>query len=118
MRRMFEKPLLHNDKVGSTPLVDDTTSTKNQQHLSPSNESSRLAVKSTRMVDRMQADSPERQVSDKQRHENARSQISSTSVRPTRTTRTSRPTYNLDFEPEEKPEKFSVVHGLGKPWEK
>ncbi|PSN74368.1 hypothetical protein BS50DRAFT_627702 [Corynespora cassiicola Philippines] len=118
MRRMFEKPLLHNDKVGSTPLVDDTTSTKNQQHLSPSNESSRLAVKSTRMVDRMQADSPERQVSDKQRHENARSQISGTSVRPTRTTRTSRPTYNLDFEPEEKPEKFSVVHGLGKPWEK
>ncbi|OAL43108.1 hypothetical protein IQ07DRAFT_650386 [Pyrenochaeta sp. DS3sAY3a] len=113
MTTLFSKPLHKNDKVGKSALVDAGSAVENDHDDSISTSRvplwSRL-VRPTTDVNRI----PKQNLDS-----NGSSATMRTSTRPTRTTRSSMPKYDLDDVLETSTvEKFSRDVGLGPPWSK
>lgn len=114
MKQMFGKELARNDKVGTLPMVSNSEPDSDNLEVQDNR------AKSQSLWSQMKSGTQNRSLLASTSDENASSTQADpkrASARPARATRSSAPTHDLaDDLDESHIEKYSVTHGLGKPW--
>ena len=113
MIKLFKKPLLQNDKVDRSELVDYSMSVADHHNEQAD------AVSKTPLWDQLRVATRDSRTNttSKRNDPMVAAPTTRTSVRAARSTRSTLPSYDLE-EPisEKQVEKFSIVVGLGTPW--
>jgi sentrin-specific protease 7 len=114
MKTLFSKPLIKNDKVGTSPLVKDSNPVADGQH-TEDHQSTKQPLWAQMKTGTQSPDLAT--ATNVKNGETSIAPIARASARPARSTRSSAPSHDVsDVYTSREVEKYSINHGLGRRW--